>query len=128
MAYLIPWPGPQVISLALTFFDPLTIEIQSSPSNKRNKWINNLFIKILKISQYISIHVYIYIYIPVLMTQLVSWIFCVSVMWIPSVLGLFPGAITRRFKALTFTHFWKVRCICCAFLNLRLATTILLHP
>jgi hypothetical protein len=30
--YLIPWPGPQVISVASTFLEPLTIEIQSSPS------------------------------------------------------------------------------------------------
>jgi hypothetical protein len=30
--YLIPWPGPHVISVASTFFDPPTIEIQSSPS------------------------------------------------------------------------------------------------
>jgi len=28
---LIPCPGPQVISVARTFLDPLTIEIQSSP-------------------------------------------------------------------------------------------------
>jgi hypothetical protein len=30
--YLIPWPGPQVIFVASTFSEPLTIEIQSSPS------------------------------------------------------------------------------------------------
>lgn len=30
--YLIPWPGPQVIFVALIFFDPLSIEMQSSPS------------------------------------------------------------------------------------------------
>jgi hypothetical protein len=30
--YLIPWPGPHVISVASTFLDPPTIEIQSSPS------------------------------------------------------------------------------------------------
>lgn len=34
---LIPWPGPQIISVARTFFDPLTIEIQSSPSLKKKK-------------------------------------------------------------------------------------------
>lgn len=32
MEDLIPWPGPQIISVARTFRDPLTIEIQSSPS------------------------------------------------------------------------------------------------
>lgn len=32
LGYLIPWPGPQVMFVALTFFDPLSIEMQSSPS------------------------------------------------------------------------------------------------
>jgi hypothetical protein len=31
--YLIPWPGPQVISVACRFLDPSTIDIQSSPAN-----------------------------------------------------------------------------------------------
>jgi hypothetical protein len=30
--YLIPWPGPQVIYVASTFSEPITIEIKSSPS------------------------------------------------------------------------------------------------
>jgi len=29
--YLMPWPGPQVMSVASTLLDPSTIDIQSSP-------------------------------------------------------------------------------------------------
>lgn len=36
---LIPWPGPQVISDTWTFFDPLTIDIQSSPNTTSIKSI-----------------------------------------------------------------------------------------
>lgn len=59
--------------------------------------------------------------------QLLTLMFYVPVTWIPSVLGLFPGAVTMRFKALTLIHFWNVRCICCAFLNHRFGTIKFLH-
>lgn len=69
----------------------------------------------------------IFLGLPVLMTQFCILMFCVPVTWIPSVLGLFPGAITARFKASTFWHSWNIRCICCAFLILRLDTLKFLH-
>ena len=37
--------------------------------------------------------------IPVPITELEIWIFWVSVTWIPSVLGLSPGAVTVRPEA-----------------------------
>lgn len=37
---LIPWPGPQIMSVASMFLDPLTIEIQSSPSLHKYQSIN----------------------------------------------------------------------------------------
>lgn len=65
--------------------------------------------------------------IPVIIRQFLMTMNWVPVTWMPSVLGLFPGAYIQRFRALTLLHLWKERCICCAFLNLSPSTLRLVH-
>lgn len=131
---LIPCPGPQIISVASTFLDPLTIDIQSSPSTNQHKFKHMLDDSFWVLSDWFGSRKFLisgekiwrkfmgFNYVPVLMTEFLILMFCVPVTWIPSVFGLFPGAVTMRFKALTLIQFWNVRCICCAFLNHRFDT------
>lgn len=60
--------------------------------------------------------------LPVLMTEFITRIFWVLVIWIPSVLGLSPGAVIMRSEARTFSHLSKERCICWLSLILRFFT------
>lgn len=66
--------------------------------------------------------------LPVPIRDRVIWMFLVSVTWIPSVLGLFPGALMSIFEALTASHFSNIICICCALIIFNPSTIKFLHP
>ena len=129
--YLIPWPGPHVMFVATIFVDPLTIDIQSSPETYNNWFIFEMKSKVIK--KEILIHIWDFnalqfipsfgnigylimkIYIPVPITELEIWTFWLLVTWIPSVLGLFPGAVTLRPETITFAESWNETWICWEF-------------
>jgi len=60
--------------------------------------------------------------IPVPMIELEILMFWVLVIWIPSVLGLFPGDDTLRPEALTLIESWNETWICCAFCIVKFST------
>ena len=119
---LIPWPGPQVTSMASTFLDPFTMEMQSSPSTNKTKAS-----KSNERSE-----------LPIIQLFFFSWFTCcdnrfndLNIFWAgrmnSSVLGLVCGEVTTILKASIFTDCSILTCISWEFCTLRPYTFKLSH-